>query len=462
MPDNYSKSYAERAVEHLVASTKRVSSTLFLLSFTYEAEKYQLVKWSSKKNRGVFPSALPSSAETVTVHDTSQQKVKCLTSRRTGSSLIYEENMVPYLLFFDGSQKKIAISPVAASYTFITELPYSIPLEPKNFTYLISLFQKQIVHWCFFFFVKNLKVNEISEKRLVQRFPALLSFALPERRACVEEAIHLFSMKMLMVFNQSILLRVNGSRLPVTPFLTPGEIVEEEAFERSLANCWMCCRRPVTVILNAFSTLSKKVMSGYEINSSLMRECVELVLGVVCFLLRSRRVADLVDLRTSFLFLRMNSLQRSELLELFRWKRSRYLQKESAIDFFSNLAMQNPFQLQSIATNDHSLDIYSLFTQAPEEETPIDDGPHLILRIDATYEAERVRTLPSSKSRKTFVKFDGPFAITSIDFEEFASCVSAKKESETLSLKLSRNRKERYSEEEALVAIRTRKRRGTS
>lgn len=460
MPENCSKSYAERAVEHLVAATNRASSTFFPLSFTYEEEKYQLVKWSSKKNRGVFPSSVPSSAETVIVHDTSQQKVKCLTSLRTGSSLIYEENTAPYLLFFDDSQKNIAISSVVASYTFITELPYSIPLEPKNFTYLISLFQKQIVHWCFFFFGKSLKVNEISEKRLVQRFPALLSFALPERRACVEEAIHLFSMKMLMVFNQSILLRVNGTRLPVTSLLTTAEMVEEEAFERSLANCWMCCRRPVTVILDAFSTLSKKVLSGYEIKSSLMRECVELVLGVVGFLLRSRKVADVVDCRTSFLFLRMDSLQRSELMDLFRWKRPRYLQNETAMDFFSNLAMQNPFQLQSIATNDHSLDIYSLFTQAPEEEISINDAPHLLFRLDATYKAERVRTLPSSKSRKTFVKLDEPFAMTSMDFEEFASCLSTKKESGTLSLKLSRNRKESYSEEEAVVAIRARKRHG--
>lgn len=463
-----SKSYAELAVEHLVrASSKRRSPGLFTFSFVNEGiTEYHLMKWSAKKARGVLPSVLPRSGETISLHSTTlQPRVKWLAARRSGIFLAWHERMTPpSLLFFSGAEQAISVSPSAASYTYVTVAPCCMPLVPRNDKYFITLFQKKMVDWCFFFFHKNMKSNEISEKRLIYRFPALLGFTIVERRACIEEAMELFSMNMLIVFNTSILLRARTKCLPFTSLLSPEEMIVEEALERSLTNCWMSCRRPVTEILDALGVLSRKIQKGYHVKSSLILESLALVLGVVAFAVYpTTKAAQLMDYFNAFLFFKMNPFICGDLISAFRQKSFRILENSPEMEVFLTAALQNPFCSVHGSENDHSLNIYSLFTQAPEEDPPTSGASPSILRIDLTYKVEHCHIPPGPKARKISSELNDYFLLTQNNFEEFSSCFAAKNtDGGSLSFDLRSIRKERCGEEEALAIIRSRKRRLSS
>lgn len=465
MLSNNSKSYAELVVEYLVSATSSSSTPdLFSFSFLDEERNYRLIKWSAKKARGVLPPVLPNSGETFFIRSTAQRSVKNVKSRHCGQYLVYEERIVPSLLFFSGTQKAISLSPSVASYAFVTVVPYSVSSQSKNFYYLFSLFQKEIIHWCLFFFSKELKANEISEKRLTQRFPALLALNLSERSACLEEAVHLFSMNMLRVFNRSILLRSRMRRLPVAPLLTPLEMIREKAFERALSNSWMCCKRPVSEVLRAFSVVSKRIQEGYTMKSSLMQECFAIVLGVVSFaVVPATEAGKLVDYFNSFLFLKLDPSLSVEMMQGFRRKRLNILDNNPEVKLFLTAALQDPFSSLQASANDYSLNIYSLFTQAPEEELPFCDASGSMLRIDGAYKVEHLQTLPSSKACKISSQTNAQFILPHNNFEVFSLCVAPKStDDESLSFDLRSIRKERDSEEEALAAIRARKRRRNS
>lgn len=459
---------AERAVQFLVSSSADDGSKK--AHFTVDPQPrngLQILRQSPGKMMGALPHVIPSVGEFIHIRRSTSNGVYYIQSNQTGTAALCREphGTIRGLLQAHKLSNKnmIHFTPCRRSYSVIAHVsPPSVQnfRYSKNFKYLIALLQKKMIEWCFDYFARNRRTNEIPEALLCKHFPALLAFTSDEREVCVEEAIS-YSFGMLILFHKTIVLRSRTRNNLAFPLLTSREEEMVSIFEQSLHNCWLACQHPVTEILRCFSELSREISLGYTLQSTTIQQCIAIVFPIVRFAIRRTRMSIIDEIFYTNLYLLLQCGEMRRISESFH-RNGRAPLRIMDADMLTAFALQPRSQYVTENAEDRteknierSLDVYSLFSQTPEDHSVEDSGIPLLCVDRITLDSSTTYFHPEDLCDASF-KFNIPAQFfKNLSYDEMEDSFSTESEDFFhLTLRVPLQEESRCTEEDALEAVR--------
>lgn len=456
----FEQSYAEKVVQYL-SNSDTSSYSLTVDNETKDVVK--LIRWSQKKCMGVLPSRFPEVGEILRFKKSSQTGVYLLQDKLSNASFICHDDRaskVPIFYFQCGSRPMIHVMNCEASYTYVIPSVCAKTTSVLNFTYLLHLFQKKIVQWCFSFFSCNVGTHIISECGLSRRFPALLALTPEERDICVDEAVSSLSMGALVYFNKSVLWGSRERKRINVTLLSSAELALTEDFERHLANCWISCHHHLTNILTSLSTLQRRVNEGYVMKSTILVRSIAIVLSIVSFALYYNGSTKSPDrfFKHLSLLTQLNTVDLQMVKAICDTEVSPRANEEVGHIFLA-VALKTRFFSAALPSTPHgeqSVDPFSLFSQLPQKnKVALPAVPFFSIEY-SNLKSEQLDTLPTS-ARLLPMETQIPLSLKNFIIGKFDLCFLRKLDEESLGLIIRANYqrgRNREAEDDALEAIR--------
>eukprot|EP00796_Vickermania_ingenoplastis_P004436 gene4436-3235_t len=339
----------EKAVQLLVELSDSYSSVTSTNDIN--VNNVNLFGWSCSKSMGHVPQDIPCTGDRVTLENSSVCAVRILRSTKSGKSFFCDgKNLGDAFLFHVSIMPRshMHLVPCSGSYTYLTQLETKSRGKTKNYRDAFSLLQRKIIEWCFSYFFGHSETREISGLLLSKNFPSLLALEYTQREYIIEEAVKNYSSGQLLYFNESIVSRIRGRHWILPPPRRCSDLRIEDSFERSLSTCWVSLRQSVSGLLQSLKIIADRIEAGYHVKSLVMLQCLSIVRSVLDFAIHSvEKYCQLYESSS-----RKNDLRDISMLVC-----------QAALEIRSNFSTPH--------TINRSLDVYSLFSQAPDPETPV-------------------------------------------------------------------------------------------
>lgn len=444
-------SNAEKAIQLLVrqSSGSQLRSTTFTNDSRAE-DAVNLLKWDSRKTMGIVFHEYPPKGSTLICEETPHPKVARLRSKYMGSSLFCQERGISSILYVQTSPRgAMHIKPCRAEYTFLSHVypGASSVLFTRN---MLDAFQSEITRWCFAFFVcypnaVNIRVSELS-----RRFTALSAFTDEERNFVLEGAVNERSMGLLGLFEGYIVLRTrNRVNVEASLFLSEGVGVHHSLpMERFLANCWICCKKPLTTLIDAIRLIRDRLSNGYQVVSPAIIRSVLIVVSLLRFVITRNKGANSFEFFLSNLYLLSTDPLTYKIIECNNYEECLNLDEGTWIS--NSLEEHYYYAGESKHQGDYSLDVYSLFSQSPDGD-PITASDLPCIKIEKQTNKSEVSHQDPNGAELFFDNSKKLLFLSSLDFDSFPRLLD--NGNSHLRLTLHRT-KEKPGEAEALEAVR--------